>query len=369
MITAGILIILSLAFLKRRWKWLKEFPANNGDDVMGKNGLPVSYKQPWHALTVFVSTVLRLPFWFTGAGTSPYHGSGIKIPRIPAVLASVFVLVGAIAAFYWFPVPVMLIFLGPWLVYLVCPVPDQLIEYRNYSSTAGFALLGAWTLDSIPFGWYLLIPMMAWTAFLAHAWSDPVEMWSSARRKTSGDPSRALQDLGAHWRLAGQLWPAEQCLLQAIEVNPNLGPALNNLGWVYADQGKLPEAVRYLEMCIERCPQSSDGWISLGIIYERDKQPEKAMAAYYRLIEMEPSSHPAMNRIGLIHFYAKRREEALKWFQMALTLLPNHEPYIYNVGIAWKWLGKQAEFSACVGRFGGKPVQVTSEMIRPDYGG
>ena len=39
------------------------------------------------------------------------------------------------------PVALILLFTGPWLVYLILPVPDQLAEYRNYSMVAGFALL------------------------------------------------------------------------------------------------------------------------------------------------------------------------------------------------------------------------------------
>ncbi len=396
MITAGILIICSLAFVKRRWVWLKEFSTNNGDEVMGRIGLPVSHKQPWHALTVFVQTVFRLPFWFIGTGTSPYHGSGVPIPRIPAICAVLFVIAAAAAAFAVLPVPIMLIFIGPWLVYLFCPVPDQLMEYRNYSSTAGFALLGTYMLDSFSYGWFALVPMMAWTAILANNWSGWIEMWTAAANHSSGCKSVALGNLGAFYKSIGEEWKAEMTLKDALRWNPNHGPALNNIASMSADKaaklhfqaeewrqkGNLAEAARcdagvapLLDEAIiamrrgaERCPRYADNWRDLGILYEQRSALSDSAFCYMQAWTLNPDPGVA-NRLGLIQVVKKEWDTAIRWFDEALGLAPGHEAYIWNKATVFKLSGDSDGADRVASAFQGRPVKLTSDMIKPDYVG
>src|SRR6185369_11120397 len=85
------------------------------------------------------------------------------------------------------PLALLLIFTGPWLVYLVVPVPDQLAEYRNYSMVAGFALLAS----LVP--WVLWAPLMAYFVGMSHshamAWTDQITFWKKALKTASGDKS------------------------------------------------------------------------------------------------------------------------------------------------------------------------------------
>src|SRR5690349_21706659 len=147
-------------------------------------------------------------------------------------------------------VALLFIFTGPWLVYLVCPVPDQLAEYRNYSMCAGFALLFAqlpWPL------WFPLMLLLAGQTYAhAHHWKNFHAMWMKAKDTTSGDKSRAYQEIGAWLKVSGKPLEAEPWFRQAIELNPRLGPAIENLAMVCVENGRLDEGVEWLETAVER---------------------------------------------------------------------------------------------------------------------
>lgn len=146
---ASVLVVLGFATLTLLHSRLKLYTESTGDQVMSTIGLPVSLRQPQHALTVLVETLNRLPYWFAGLSTSPYHGSGIPVP--PFFKFSLALFIGLFLGYLisLFPIPLLLILLGPWLIYLLCPVPDQLMEYRNYSMTAGFSLIIASIIEGL----------------------------------------------------------------------------------------------------------------------------------------------------------------------------------------------------------------------------
>ncbi len=151
---AGILVVLKYLPM---WK---DFIRRNGDDSMAPQGLPVSLPFWEHMFTVAVETMLRVPRWFCGFGMAPYPGSGIPVPGLWPMM-------GALAVYLVvFQLPILagiLILCGPWMIYLVCPVPDQLMEYRNYSMVAGFSLL----LAAVPSAWILLPALFVLTAVRA----------------------------------------------------------------------------------------------------------------------------------------------------------------------------------------------------------
>ncbi len=344
----------------------------NGDRAMRTIGLPVAHPQPWHGLTVFTETLIRLPFWAVGLKQSPYHGSGVAISSWKRVFLAVLVLSGLVLAFSWAPIPILLILGGPWLVYILCPVPDQLMEYRNYSMVAGFALLLAQIL-SIPTSidmslvWTLAMSGGAGVSMIyAEAWASPLEMWARAIRHSSGDPSRAFQELGAQYKVAGDRWQAELNLEEALRINPNLGPAMNNLAWLYMEQGKVEKAEEWFSTCIRNCPLYPVGWEDYGIFCDLRQRSPEAKGYYEEALRLEPRMEQSANRLGLLYFRVKDYPPAIHCFDHALKCHPAHFEYVYNKAVALKHFGKLDEGIALVKTLP-VPLPLTPNMIHPEF--
>lgn len=361
----SVLFGLASGFLVWQWPQLKRHRNGNGDAMMSSIGLPVSLPPFLHAYTVLIETIIRLPFWAFGMSQSPYHGSGVK-PSAARFLLALPIALGLGCALWLAPIPALILLLGPWLVYLVCQVPDQLAEYRNYSSLAGVVLIlgllfdGAWT-------WALVLGVFAsWTAIQAYAWSDPIEMWAAATQQYSGDPSRAWGELGAHWKMKGDTFRAEKFLREAIRLNPRFGPSLNNLAWVLTDQGKAEEGLAFMRDCVEKCPDYALAWEDLGLMLKKSGQNQEAIPCFERAVKLEPRMERSLNHLGLAAFYEKRLDDAAAQFDRVLSLNPSHFEYVYNRAVVLKHQGQPEkalqEFQKLP-----RPFPVTPNMIRMEF--
>jgi tetratricopeptide (TPR) repeat protein len=180
--------------------------------------------------------------------------------------------------------------------------------------------------------------------------------------------SRALQELGAYWKLEGQTFVAEGCLKDALKKNPKLGPAMVNLAWIYADQGKLDEAIVEVKKCTELCPEYVGGWQDLGVMWSKKGRMIDAQVAFEKCYQLQPS-HQIANQIGLCATADKSHFNALKWFDKALNTAPGYVPYCWNKAMTLKALGRNEEADKYAAVSNLQNVQLTTEMIRPDFGG
>lgn len=357
----GLWAIGMVAFLKYL-PMLKDFIHRNGDKEMAPSGLPVSLPFRDHGYTVAVETLIRLPKWAVGFGMSPYHGSGMPVPGFWKLLGSVTVVA---AVMQCPPVVAILILAGPWLIYLVCPVPDQLMEYRNYSIVAGFALL----IAAVPSVYVVLPFFLALTAIRSFPWSSRVEMWKEAARCASGDPSRALQEIGAWLKLDGKRWEAEPYLKDAVKANPRLAPAWDNLAWVQLETGRTEKGIATLEHCTRVCPDYPIAFEELGAIYQQQGRLEEAEMAFQRANALERAPHRE-NRIGLMRFYQRQYDVAFHWFKKALDATGDYQ-YLWNCGMSLKFAGDIEGARDCETRLKaqlkGGDILGTHEMVRYDY--
>ena len=357
----GLWALGMVAFLKYLPMW-KDFVKRNGDEAMAPSGLPVSLPFWDHGYTVAVETLIRLPLWLVGFGMSPYHGSGMRVPGVWRLLAAV----AALAAVMQLPPLVaILVLFGPWLVYLACPVPDQLMEYRNYSMMAGFTLL----IAAVPFAWFVLPFFFALTAIRSFPWSSRIEMWKESVRCASGDPSRSLQEVGAWLKIEGRRWEAESYLKEAVKVNPRLAPAWDNLAWVRMETGRTEEGIQTLEHCTRMCPDYPIAFEELGAIYQQQGRFEDAATCFIRANALESAPHRE-NRIGLARFYQRQYDVALHWFRKALERTGDYQ-YLWNCGMSLKFAGDIDGARDCEVRLKaqlkGGDILGTHEMVRYDY--
>jgi tetratricopeptide (TPR) repeat protein len=370
---AGFLVSAGAGVLVWKWPMFWELLDNNGDRPMREVGLPPSLPQPQHGYTILVETLLRLPLWFLGFGLSPYHGSGVKVsPVYRAVIAILLSFIYSLL-FWLFPIPTLLLLLGPWTVYLLCRVPDQICEYRSYSSLAGMVLLASFYIKD---GWTLVsLACVVATASHAWAWSSPTRMWQKAALKFSGDPSRANGELGAHYKIEGKYFEAELALRHAIRLNPNFGPALNNLSWILWEnslerperkEALQQESIALMQSCTLRCPLYALGWQDLGKLYDAQDKRTAADACYRRALELEPRMVYAVNRLGVSAFLDKDFQQARARFDDANRLQPDHFEFVYNRAVLLKHTGELEEAQRLAASLP-RPMPLTRSMIPLEF--
>lgn len=374
-LTGQYLFALGLAAIGVRvflWMWpeLQKIQKNNGDDHMRIIGLPVSHPQPDHFWTVLLETALRWPIWFFGIGQSPYYGSGISVPSWKRSLCfGLFtgILGGSALAFPELRHPLLMVAVGPWWAYLFCRVPDQLFDYRNYPSLLGFALLWGMVLSVIS-PWFLVGVVAAFavrSCLLSVVWSDAVLMWNEAAAHTAGERSRAFQEIGAHYKLRGDNFNAKMAFKDAIEANPKLAPAINNLAWVHMLENEPDQGIALMEHLVTTSPDYSLGWHDLGVMYQ-DKRPDDAIRCYQKAYELDPYQfRPLLNRIGLILFYQQKYDQAREWFDKALEVVPASHDYLFNKAITLQKEGKHADANSCFQKLP-QPLRLSPEMIQPE---
>jgi len=281
-------------------------------------------------------------------------------------------------------VALVLIFCGPWLVYLFCPVPDQIVEYRNYSACAGFALMLALVIDRGPHILWLplLLGFAVLTAVRASTYSSVIRFWSEASWHSSGDASRAYQELGA-WTKANMtgiadLNAAEHYFREALKLNPMLGPALNNLAWVLiqkkwmeCDEQKKPrvlseEGRMYLERCAAFCPDYAVAWQDFGTILENEGDTERARRCFELALTLDNTMEVSWNRLGLMAFRSGDPQTALYRFEKVSKLNPSHWEYTYNKAVAMKHAGRNEEGQQLLKSLP-QPCPVTHNMIPVEF--
>lgn len=366
----SVLLVLGtaavVAAFRSRWRMALK---GNGDTQMGSFGLPVSLPQPKHAGVVLSLTLGRLPRWLVGRGTSPYYGSGIA-SNLDASYATVAVL-WFLTTSEWFAIPNLMILAGPWLVYLLCPVPDQLFDYRNYSMIAGFALLLG--LTPIPLV-LLLIPILCWwTIQGAWAYQSPESFWTKAIATGIGDISRAHQDLGAHHKVANRLPEAEKHLREALTLNPRLAPAMDNLAWILFLTNRKPEAIALLEDCtLIHAPDYAPAWQALALFLE--DRGELQAGYYMRAWTLDRRMVQSLNRAGLIYLRQRDPIQAHHCFIRATEQSPLVPDFRFNLAVCEKIMGLERMFKETVGEIQkveamvwitpeGKQFPLTSDMV------
>jgi len=80
---------------------------------------------------------------------------------------------------------------------------------------------------------------------------------------------------------------AIRCYQKAIEIDPGLVVAHNNLGMVWIDKGMFKEAVASLERAVELDPSYAEAYNNLGFAWRRLGDEPRAAAYYQRFLELE----------------------------------------------------------------------------------
>jgi tetratricopeptide (TPR) repeat protein len=152
--------------------------------------------------------------------------------------------------------------------------------------------------------------------------------------------------LGRNYRVLGlvadasYLQKATAAFERAIQIDPEYGPAYDELGWTYYNIQDYPKAEEVLEQAIQVDPNSWSAHGHLGTAYYSNRNYEGAAEVLPRAIELMNQTFDADRycinatsracdrlvesyyTLGLTDFYLAKCEESYTLFDKALTLRP-----------------------------------------------
>jgi serine/threonine protein kinase/tetratricopeptide (TPR) repeat protein len=154
--------------------------------------------------------------------------------------------------------------------------------------------------------------------------------------------AEAYSLLGDTLRHQGKLAEAGAAYRQAIDLDPKLAGAHNNLGLVFYVQGKAREAEAQFREVIELEPDAVAHYNLGNALREQGKLGE-AVAAYRKAIALKPDLAEAHDNLGSTWGMQGKLAEAEAACRKAIALKPDFASAHYNLGMALTGQGKLAE--------------------------
>ncbi len=113
------------------------------------------------------------------------------------------------------------------------------------------------------------------------------------------DDGRAALGLGLAEEALGDRGASERAYRNAIEIDPNLAEAHNNLGLVLRDRHEDAEALTELTRATELDPRLASAQANLALALEEAGRPPEAQAAYERAVALTPNDAMLRANYGL----------------------------------------------------------------------
>ena len=144
----------------------------------------------------------------------------------------------------------------------------------------------------------------------------------------------------------------------AMEIEPDLAEAHNNLGLALASQGRVDNAIAQYQKALEIKPDYAEAHTNLGIALADRGQTEEAMAHYRKALEIDPCDTKAHSNLGAILADEGRFNEAMAHYRKAVEIDPDFAEARNNLA----WL--QATCPAAALRNGAEAVENAQRVIR-----
>jgi tetratricopeptide (TPR) repeat protein len=134
----------------------------------------------------------------------------------------------------------------------------------------------------------------------------------------------------------GQMEAAIACYKRAIDLDPRLVGAHNNLGYALRAQGKVDAAIACFKRAIEIDPKYAKAHINLGAAFHSKRMFEEAIACGKKAIELDPMNPKTHNNLGTALHDTKNLAEAIMCYKKAIELDPNYSNAHCNLGNAYR---------------------------------
>lgn len=160
-------------------------------------------------------------------------------------------------------------------------------------------------------------------------------------------PLRAGILLNAGW-LKQQLLDfeaAESDYLEALQRQPHLPEAWNNLCALYLELGEHEKAREALSLALQQAPDFAPAWVNQGIVYAQQGQQAEALQAFARARALQPQLEAAWKEAAALLLDARDSLHMQQLLQRALALLP-HSAELHWIHSRLLWLLNRPEAQA-----------------------
>ena len=139
------------------------------------------------------------------------------------------------------------------------------------------------------------------------------------------------------------------CYNKAIELDPKLAIAHNNLGVALHDKGRTDEAIACFSKAIELDPKFAMAHYNLGIALRDKGRMDEAIASYTQGHRARPEVTPRPTTTWALRCIDKgRTDEAIACFTQGHRTRPEVRPAHTNLGVALRDKGRLDEAIACL---------------------
>lgn len=154
---------------------------------------------------------------------------------------------------------------------------------------------------------------------------------------------------------------AIQAYEKALQINPKLVDAYNNLGNIFLAQNQVDKAEAYFRKAITVVPLHFGSYINLGnLLLDKYQQIDAAIANYEKAFDLNPSDPDSLSNLSIAYklkdnqpeslfcqaysyFKQSKYEEALKLYEEAIAIDPQSKKLYLHLSWTLEFLGKREE--------------------------
>lgn len=126
---------------------------------------------------------------------------------------------------------------------------------------------------------------------------------------------------------------AEIYFQKALNLNPDLVPALINMGAIFRNTGKFTESLQYLEKALALDKGDAAAWLNKGVTLDSMGNLRDAITCYDRAISLDGNYLEAHSNKGNAELGLGRLDEAHNSFQKALSIFPGDADTLSNYSV------------------------------------
>jgi tetratricopeptide (TPR) repeat protein len=153
-------------------------------------------------------------------------------------------------------------------------------------------------------------------------------------RASEGNPSAStLYQLGTLLVKGRQPAKAKAAYARALELQPDLSEASNDLGALLAQDGNVPAAIERFRAALQATPDYPDALNNLGYALLLTGREQEARELYEKALKLQPDFPEALNNLGLILGREGELERAEPYFRKALQQKPDYGEAANNLAL------------------------------------
>lgn len=199
----------------------------------------------------------------------------------------------------------------------------------------------------------------------ARQWLTPIDLFRSAAAAVPRS-ARAHMELGSAYGHVGRIEDARRHFTEALTIYPGYTVAAYNYGNALVRAGRFGEAEAAYRRALDQDPKLGRAWNNIALVYRTLQRNEDSLQAFDRAVELSPA-HPDLRvQHGEALLAAGRNQDAIQAYDAAIALGADSALVRFNRGVAKHRLhGCQSAMDdyRASASMPGAPVQATHAMV------